>query len=343
MTEILTERGIAANGVITVDDVTAIRAQLGEPRDFAEDSAEENSRETGNDSSASSDKIQTPKRYYRDEDNAMLGGVLAGLAAYMGWDLTLLRILTVILTIVPSFGTIIIAYIVVWIVAPAAKTTSEKLEMRGEPVNLDSIKESARKFGERAEEISKDLGEKGKEFGNKAKTWAQDTGNRYAPRAEEVSRKTSRVLLTVLAIIAGITVLATAIGIIFGTLFSGVALLVGTAVAVNEPALIVMISLGLAAGMSFGVGLFVLAISLFRQKFSRRSAAGLLSTLILALCFALAAVGVGVGWLANVGTVRAGETVNKIDESMRERFHYFAPQIKGWQGDDICIGICPRD
>jgi|GEM_PF-2278261 len=153
MTEILDERGVNRDGVITLSDINAIRERLGEPRDFKDDN--QNTDENWQDNVFTHGKDGPSKRFYRDEDSGMFGGVIAGLAAYIGWeDVTLLRILVVILTIIPSFGTLIIVYIIVWAIAPAAKTAGEKLEMRGEPITLDNIKNA--EFTRKVKKFAKD-------------------------------------------------------------------------------------------------------------------------------------------------------------------------------------------
>lgn len=133
MTELLAERGVMAGGVITADDVAAIRAQLGEPSDFAsEDSADDHS-ETA---------TMPERRMYRDEDAALAGGVLAGAAKYLSIDVVWVRLAFVIL-LFASFGTAIIVYFILWIIVPPARTAAEKLQMDGRPVTLASIKELA--------------------------------------------------------------------------------------------------------------------------------------------------------------------------------------------------------
>lgn len=59
------------------------------------------------------------RRLTLDKDNAMIGGVCAGVADYTGWDVTLVRLLTVI-GVVFGFGSVAIAYIVAWILLPKA-------------------------------------------------------------------------------------------------------------------------------------------------------------------------------------------------------------------------------
>ncbi len=77
------------------------------------------------------------KKFYRDNDNKVLGGVASGLAAYFGVDVTVIRLLFVLSVLL--FGTGILAYIILWIVAPKAQTLTQKMEMKGEPVTLSNI------------------------------------------------------------------------------------------------------------------------------------------------------------------------------------------------------------
>lgn len=68
----------------------------------------------------------------------MLGGVASGLAAYFDWDITLVRILMIVLLFVP-YCPMIILYIIGWIIIPEARTAAEKLSMRGEAVTIENI------------------------------------------------------------------------------------------------------------------------------------------------------------------------------------------------------------
>jgi phage shock protein PspC (stress-responsive transcriptional regulator) len=190
MTEILAERGVNRDDVITLADINAIRAQLGEPRDFAGEGTPDSEDWRDNLFTRGKDNSGSRKRYYRDEDNGIFGGVIAGFAAYTGWDVTLLRILTVIFTIFPSWGTLIIVYIIVWAIAPAAKTAGEKLEMRGEPITLDSIKnaEFTQKAEKGARQFASDVKEKVSDFKQKAK--AKELEGKAAAAEAKANAKT---------------------------------------------------------------------------------------------------------------------------------------------------------
>jgi phage shock protein PspC (stress-responsive transcriptional regulator) len=78
------------------------------------------------------------KRLYRDPDNRMLGGVCSGVAAFFDLDTTLVRVIFLVMLIFMGVGFWL--YIILWIVAPAARTVAEKLEMRGEPATAENIK-----------------------------------------------------------------------------------------------------------------------------------------------------------------------------------------------------------
>ena len=63
---------------------------------------------------------------------------MGGLASYLGWDPTLLRLLELVILIC-GYGTLIPVYIICWLVIPEARTAAEKLSMRGEAVTVENI------------------------------------------------------------------------------------------------------------------------------------------------------------------------------------------------------------
>ncbi len=132
--ELFTERLQKNKNVINLDDVQEIINVLGKPSQFAGAEDEEDKTET-----PKSDRKKS-RHFYRDPENAILGGVASGISAYFGWDVTWVRIALVILTLI-SAGNMVLVYLLVWIVAPRATTASQRLEMQGEDVTVDSIKE----------------------------------------------------------------------------------------------------------------------------------------------------------------------------------------------------------
>ena len=136
MVELLGERGFQNNGIITMSDVEDLRSKMGLPKEFSDSESTE-------DSQADLAPSNSPaKRLMRDTDNAIFGGVCAGIAAYWGINPLWVRLLFIISPFI-TFGTALLVYIIIWISLPEAKTAAEKLQMRGEPVTLDSLKKAA--------------------------------------------------------------------------------------------------------------------------------------------------------------------------------------------------------
>ena len=137
MVELLAERGVSKDGVIGNDDVLAVQKQMGEPRDFSDDASE------AIDEIEDKDIDDKPaKQLMRDPDNAIIGGVCAGVAAYFNINPLWVRLIAIISPFM-TFGTAVLIYIVMWLSMPLARTTSDKLRMRGEPVTLASLKKAA--------------------------------------------------------------------------------------------------------------------------------------------------------------------------------------------------------
>lgn len=137
ISELFSEKLQTGVQVITIADVEEVIARMGKPEEME---AGEDASEAGNargDSHASY-VYSSGKRLFRNPDDKMLGGVVSGLAAYLGWDVTLLRLLLVLVLIL-GYGTLIPVYIVCWLIIPEAHTAAEKLSMRGEPVTVENI------------------------------------------------------------------------------------------------------------------------------------------------------------------------------------------------------------
>ncbi|MGC9471893.1 MAG: PspC domain-containing protein [Bacteroidales bacterium] len=135
--------------VISLDDILEVIRIMGEPEDIFE--ATEPESETGPETRV----YAGPHRLYRDPDNSVLGGVCGGLGAYFGIDPVWLRLAFLLLLILHGFGLLI--YIILWIVIPKARTTAQKLEMRGEAVTVTTIERTVRKEYDRVKEGVKNI------------------------------------------------------------------------------------------------------------------------------------------------------------------------------------------
>lgn len=135
--EILKEKVKNTKEIKNIDDVNEAIAMMGEPSQIDnEDSANSGENSTHE---KYEQRRNTNKRLYRDADNRILGGVCAGMAAYLGIDSLWIRILFLFL-IFTGFG--ILIYLILWIVVPLAQTPSERLEMKGERININNIEDS---------------------------------------------------------------------------------------------------------------------------------------------------------------------------------------------------------
>ncbi|MBT8181474.1 MAG: PspC domain-containing protein, partial [Eudoraea sp.] len=147
--------------VITLKEVDEVINIMGQPEDYMvdEDIFEDEPRR-------SSEPRSKVKKLYRDIDNKYIGGVCAGLEHYLGLDVIWIRLIFIVFAIFTGFG--FIAYILLWILVPEAATTSQKLDMRGEPVNISNIERKVKEgFDDVADKVKSVDYEK---VGNKVKS-----------------------------------------------------------------------------------------------------------------------------------------------------------------------------
>lgn len=145
--EIFTESQSDNNQVIVMTDITKVIAIMGEPEQYLTDEEEEIPTQK-------TYRKREDKKLFRDPDDRVLGGVASGLGAYIGLDTVWVRLFFVAAFFM-GFG--ILTYIILWIVMPEAKTTAEKLKMRGEPINIKNIgkafESEAQKVGEKLQNV----------------------------------------------------------------------------------------------------------------------------------------------------------------------------------------------
>jgi phage shock protein PspC (stress-responsive transcriptional regulator) len=133
--ELLSERLGNRRQVVTLDDVQNVITILGDPEEISDE--ERTYAYTRQESTR-----RTYRRMYRDPDHRIIGGVCSGLAAYWNMDPAIIRVVFVVLVLVGGSGLLI--YLILWLVMPEAQTTAQKLEMRGEAVTIDSMKDFIR-------------------------------------------------------------------------------------------------------------------------------------------------------------------------------------------------------
>lgn len=147
ISELFSEKLVGGIQVITIADVEEVIARVGNPEEMeAEEKSTASADEAGN---AHSDKEKVNRRLFRNPDDKMIGGVVSGLGAYTGWDVTVLRLFLLVI-LVCGCGTLVPIYIICWLVIPEAGTAAEKLAMRGEAITVENIGKTVTDGFERA-------------------------------------------------------------------------------------------------------------------------------------------------------------------------------------------------
>jgi len=195
--ELISEKHTNDKQVINLKELDEIIAVMGQPEDYRIE--DENPQEKTN----TYQDTKKSKKLYRDTDKGMIGGVAAGLGHYFGIDAVWIRVILVLL-VIAGFGTGILAYIILWAVTPEARTTSEKLEMNGEPVTISNIEKKVREEFETVSEKIKNVDYD--KYGNQIKSGAGKVGNSLGNLIIAVLKAFSK-FIGVLFIISGLFVL----------------------------------------------------------------------------------------------------------------------------------------
>ena len=145
--ELFIERMISDKQVINTEDVNEIIKIMGQPEDY--DLSDE-------DDVTSKARQNINKKLFRDKETSYISGVSAGLAHYFGIEVVWVRLLWVLLTLFTT-GWFIFIYVLLWILIPEAKTTAEKLAMKGEPINLSNIEKKIKEGYDNVSEKIKDV------------------------------------------------------------------------------------------------------------------------------------------------------------------------------------------
>ena len=134
MAEIFRTKITSYKQVINMEDVRQVISVLGTPEDISD-----------NNGPTAQEKFSSPgyHRMYRDPDHRVIGGVCSGMGAYWDIDPVIVRIIFVALALGGGLG--LLVYLILYIVIPEAKTTAQKIEMKGNPVNIHNIKDSVKK------------------------------------------------------------------------------------------------------------------------------------------------------------------------------------------------------
>ncbi len=171
--ELFGEKLEDARQVITNKEVDEVIAIMGQPEDYMVD--EDIFEDEPVYKSASERKRS--KKLYRDTEMKYVAGVSSGIAHYIGLDPLWVRLLWIILTL-GSGGGFILLYGLLWILIPEATSTSQKLDMRGEDINISNIERKVKEgFDDVANKVkSVDYDEVGNKVKNGGKNFFDTIG-----------------------------------------------------------------------------------------------------------------------------------------------------------------------
>ncbi|MCM1517148.1 MAG: PspC domain-containing protein [Pseudoflavonifractor sp.] len=159
--------------VITIADVNAVIDRIGRPEDMCEPTnpkADQSGHDSGENRATpppvpgAAQGTTVRKRLFRDPDDKIFGGVASGIALYLGWNISLVRLVLVLFALL-GYGIVIPLYIAAWILIPQAQTADEKLAMYGKPLNLDNIGQTVKEGYNRATaQVRQAVGQRDKNF-----------------------------------------------------------------------------------------------------------------------------------------------------------------------------------
>ena len=250
--ELFQERLKNDKQVVGLSEIEEVISIMGQPEDYKID----DEKSTYQSSSSSSTNFYYPtKRLYRDKENGMLGGVMAGLGHYLGIDTLWLRIIMVILFF--GFGTGLFVYIVLWILVPEAVTTTQKLEMKGEPITISNIEKKVKEgFDDIASKFSNIDHEK---IANSAKSGATRIGSTIEEVIATIFKVFAKLVGSFIIFFSGIALIAiviTSIIMIFSSTMPDNYILnnIQTPIGLETP----LWAQGLLLLLGFGIPLFFL-------------------------------------------------------------------------------------
>ena len=165
--------------VINDVDVERVISQIGKPEEIEEQEEAYYSENKSKSNAKSSANFSGNKQLFRDPEKQKIAGVCAGLAHYVGMDISAMRAIWLGIAILGVFSAaistmlIILIYVILWAVLPKATTATDFLKMKGKPMNFDNLKNESTKIVQFANESSQRVGE----IYNENKPYINNAGN----------------------------------------------------------------------------------------------------------------------------------------------------------------------
>ena len=189
------------------------------------------------------------KRLFRNPEGRIIGGVCSGLAAYFNKSVVGIRLiflapilLNILVNALDGFGsrggfifipnilfgsltsTFVIAYIILWIVLPEARSAYEKMEMRGEKVDVNTIKQNVQ---DRAKEMGEDIKSAAQNISARAKEFSQTRGKAFATEVRQAAKPVGSGIGHAIGVLFKVFFLFIAGSIAFGLFIAIIAIIFG--------------------------------------------------------------------------------------------------------------------
>jgi phage shock protein PspC (stress-responsive transcriptional regulator) len=165
--------------VITYNDIENVETRMGKPSEFSLDGEEEEQPEFAEGKN---------RKLYRDIDDKIVAGVCAGISHYFDIEVKWTRITFAFLFIFYGFG--LIPYIILWLILPKAKTRTEKMEMKGERINIQTFQKN----------IEEELSDVKNTFMNASKGMQSGFG-KLEINLRDMSNNITKIILNILHVI----------------------------------------------------------------------------------------------------------------------------------------------
>ena len=329
--ELFSEKLNDAKQIITNADVEEVILIMGKPEQYE-------SEEESNFNNTASNSTRKNRKFYRDTEEGILGGVCSGFSHYLGWDPLWLRAIFIALVLLGFAG--IPIYILLWVLIPEAKTRAEKLHMRGEQINVEnisrSINEELNNMGESIKGFGKKAAEKGERF---SKTGSK----KVAENVEKVAGGIAHILRVLIGGAALIFGLIMSVGLIVGIIGFTQGTPIGEAVSYSflqdfifiNPTMLILatIAIILLAGVPL-ISLIYLGITLLIRSTNRVKGIGVSLFVLFIIGVALAiTVGISQGtkYSSEASLEMRTQTLNISNDSLVlviENDEYFHNQIE---------------
>ena len=341
--ELFAEKIEGPTQVVSLSNLDEVIAVMGQPEDYEVDNEIfEDVPPSSSHSYSKSSGNASRKQLFRDVDNKYISGVSSGIGHYIGIDAIWVRLIWILL-LFAGFGSPIVVYILLWILVPAALTTSDKLKMTGEPINISNIerkfKEGFDNVADRVKNVNYD------KYGNKIKTGTSDFFDSLGNLFVTLFKIFAKFIGVIIIMVALITIIGLVIGFFtFGSIdFWGNNEIVENFSMVNPtdvPIWLLSLLGLLAVGIPF-FALFVLGLKLLISNLKPMSAT---LKIVLIILWALSIIGLtilGIKQATEQGydgnhieeqtlSIRTGDTL-QISMRADKQFSYEVSQEDDWE------------